>query len=326
MVENAVSALGAANTRQVVEFIKSYYPKDDVNKSTISAYMIACSVNHSSAHHYPNPHHFLFYLGGGQYRLATDEEVEDCVITQPITNSRISSRGSHSSTLLKMDNRVDGLCSGFSDYIAVFDKAHLFSGPSWYFHLRTMEHLRDTSLSSVLSNDSDPFFELLYATLTSWGMHRMGPRGAKLVEFEDFRYSIVEHRDAILSLEEISLLYLSETEIEETTKSLADIMDKLRISATRAKLVANSKTLHHLLPHLMPPIDREYTLQFMYGNKMYSNDRLKFLEIYPRFYYIGQRCKSQIIEVINRTPFHSSPSKVIDNAIVGYVLKEIKGK
>lgn len=236
------------------------------------------------------------------------------------------SRGSRRATFERMDGRVGQLVSGFDEYIEFFDKSNLFTGPSWYFHLRTMMHLRNVQLPNILFNEEDPFYELLYATLASWGMHRMGSKGAKLVEYETFRDSIITQKDRILALKDVSILSMSEEELWRVRDELWNILGSLKISATRAKLVANSKTLHHLLPNVVPPIDREYTLQFFYGNKMYSDDQKKFKEIYPRVYQIAQQCKPQIERTIARTPFHSGPTKVIDNAIVGYVLKEIKTK
>ncbi|MFQ5800635.1 MAG: hypothetical protein ACE5HH_02800, partial [Candidatus Hydrothermarchaeales archaeon] len=101
------------------------------------------------------------------------------------------SRGSRRATFERMDGRVGQLVSGFDEYIEFFDKSNLFTGPSWYFHLRTMMHLRNVQLPNILFNEEDPFYELLYATLASWGMHRMGSKGAKLVEYETFRDSII---------------------------------------------------------------------------------------------------------------------------------------
>jgi hypothetical protein len=48
---------------------------------------------------------------------------------------------------------------------------------------------------------------------------------------------------------------------------LWDVLPKLKGSDAKAKLVASSKILHHLLPELMPPIDREHTAElFMCRN------------------------------------------------------------
>jgi hypothetical protein len=41
-------------------------------------------------------------------------------------------------------------------------------------------------------------------------------------------------------------------------------------SVAEVRLVANSKALHHVLPGLIPPIDRMYTFQSFYGRKMLS--------------------------------------------------------
>lgn len=235
-----------------------------------------------------------------------------------------SSRGSHQATFERMDGRVGQLVSRFDEYVEFFDKTNLFTGPSRYFHIRTIDHLKNVQLPNVLSNEDDPFYELLYATLTSWGMHRMGSKGAKLVEYETFRNSIISQKDKILTLKDVSILSMPEEELWRVRDELWNILGTLKISATQAKLVANTKTLHHILPNLVPPIDREYTLQFFYGNKMYSDDQKKFKEIYSHVYQIAQRCKPRIERTIARTPFHSGPTKVIDNAIVGYVLKEIK--
>ena len=60
--------------------------------------------------------------------------------------------------------------------------AATFAGPSLHFHLR--------SLDAVRTNDFERAVEYGYATLTSWGMHRMGPGGSKLREFGKFRDSL----------------------------------------------------------------------------------------------------------------------------------------
>lgn len=68
MIEEAVDKIGEITAKDAKEYIRKNYAKDRVNESTISAQIIACSVNHPSAHHYPNPNRFLFYLGNGRYR------------------------------------------------------------------------------------------------------------------------------------------------------------------------------------------------------------------------------------------------------------------
>ena len=42
--------------------------------------------------------------------------------------------------------------------------------------------------------------------------------------------------------------------------------------ASDTSLVGNSKVMHHMLPNIVPPIDREYTLWFLRGHTNIKND------------------------------------------------------
>ena len=226
-------------------------------------------------------------------------------------------------TLSRIRERIESLCSSFDVYIETFNKLNLFSGPSLYFHFRTLDRLNEFREISYALNDN-LYLEYLYATLTSWGLHRMGPGGAKLVKFDEFADSIRTQKNAIQSLEKIQLSELAKEKISYIVDALWDIMNKITVSASKTKLVANSKTLHHILPNLMPPIDREYTLRFFFNHKTINNrDEQLFREIFPLFHEIGIKCKKKINSHIG-TGFHTSFTKVIDNVIVGFVLKELK--
>ena len=226
-------------------------------------------------------------------------------------------------TLARIKERISSLCSSFDSYLDYFDKENLFSGPSLYFHLRTIEKLKNHK-SLVEAIDDDIFLECLYATLTSWGLHRMGPGGAKLVDFNIFIKSLRNQKNAIANLEGEKLTEINEHELNRKINDIWNILDHIKVSASQTKLVANSKALHHLLPNLVTPIDREYTLTFFFGHKaIRGKDEQIFREVFPWFYKIGRNCKSQIMSRVGQG-FHTSETKVIDNAIVGFVLKNIK--
>src|SRR5208337_3150297 len=68
-----------------------------------------------------------------------------------------------------------------------------FGGPSIYFHVQSIKEQETAFLS-------DRHIEMIYATLASWGMHKMGnpdETKAKLVEYSDFRQSILRHRELL---------------------------------------------------------------------------------------------------------------------------------
>lgn len=226
-------------------------------------------------------------------------------------------------TLERLRDRVEKLCTNFSYYIAKFDESDLFTGPSLYFHFRTLNQLHKHLTFSEVFKDN-LFFEYLYATLTSWGLHRMGPVKAKLVDFETFIRSFQHQENEIEELQNIDLIELSEIDVPDVVEKLWNILNDLKVSVSKTKLVANSKALHHILPHIMPPIDREYTLRFFCNRKtIQGRDEQIFREIYPWFHVIGSRNKIQIRSNIG-TGFHTSETKVIDNAIVGFVLSELE--
>ena len=90
-------------------------------------------------------------------------------------------------------------------------------------------------------------------------------------------------------------------------------------SVAAAQIVANSKALHHLLPTLVPPIDREYTYRFFYGRTMLS------IEERPRFRKCLQAASvaaecSSVIQTLLAKSWNTSPAKVVDNAVVGYLI------
>jgi len=109
----------------------------------------------------------------------------------------------------KLEYRIIELCDNF--YLKEFERLNPFTGPSVYFHLRTLDRLSALGISKSLEDRL--FFEYLYATLASWGMHRLGPKGAKLVELSSFVRALQKQRDKILSLKEIKLTQLDEDEL-----------------------------------------------------------------------------------------------------------------
>lgn len=225
-------------------------------------------------------------------------------------------------TIERMGKRVKELMEYFDGFVGYFDKASIFSGPSLYFHTKTIEILRKDGLSKVL--ESDKFFEYLYATLASWGLHRMGETNTKLVDFDKFKRSITSQKERLLALGNKRITELSiDTPI---ANQLQVLIENLKIGQGETKIVFNSKAIHHLLPDLMPPIDRQYTLLFFYNSTSPPRIEDCFSEIYPEFISIALKRKDSIHKKVGKG-FHTSETKVIDNAIVGYVLeKDLKGQ
>ncbi len=71
-----------------------------------------------------------------------------------------------STTVKRLEGRVEQLLKGFPDYVKAFATAKLFTGPSLHFHERTLQRLRDHQ-SAVRAVRDEQYLEALYATLTA---------------------------------------------------------------------------------------------------------------------------------------------------------------
>ncbi len=222
--------------------------------------------------------------------------------------------------------RIENLQQEFEDCLSLFERDRIFSGPSVYFHYQTLaERARHPTLAAALQ--SDLLFDYLYATLASWGMHRMGRNNAKLCEMEVMRGSIRAQAPRLIALEKLTLADMPENQVDLVSARIWAIMEQIRVGIGGVKIVAGSKALHHLLPDLIPPVDREYTLQFFFGNKNINRpEKALFMEIFRGYFQIALQRKDAISKATRRGgEMNTSITKVIDNAIVGYVLKHIKG-
>ena len=233
---------------------------------------------------------------------------------------------------VKAQQRVRQLCEHFERYADIFEKEVLFTGPSLYFHKKTLLIRREHGGSVAGCVADADFMDSLYATLTSWGMHRMGPGNAKLVEHSAFLESFRREQDVLCSLERFRIDEVGEADLPSVTETLWRSISALRIGIGESKIVAGTKALHHLLPDLVPPIDRRYTVRFFfeYPNAIQGDDakqRKKFCAMYPVLASIGVACRSAIqLRVARAAGMDTSFTKIIDNAIVGYVRSELGAK
>jgi len=155
----------------------------------------------------------------------------------------------------------------------------------------------------------------------------MGPKGAKLVDFEVFEASFADLSADLKPLHKTHPVLITPRDATTTAAQLWNLVAKLNVSATNARLVAGTKTLHHLLPEVTPPIDRQYTAQFFYGPSgkgLSMGEEVAFMEMFPWLAFIAHERE----QVINRlladdtSTMATSFTKLIDNALVGFVLDQ----
>jgi len=221
------------------------------------------------------------------------------------------------------EEHVEGLCSDFAACVEV--GVRKYSGPSVYFHCKTMDRFKSLGYQVHSAIEDERFRELLYATLVSWGMHDM--KGAKMPDFATFTEGLKACAPEIHRLSDYEIVNLREEDVDHVIDRLWPLITRLPGSVTKSKLVANSKLVHHLLPCLVPPIDRENSGKFFgYTQQDFQRDQAAILRsLFPRFVFIAKRMQP-VLASFDYSGFNSSPTKVIDNAIIGYVQKNLKAK
>ncbi len=215
---------------------------------------------------------------------------------------------------------VEALVHDFDEYTRCFEGRNRFGGPSRYFHDRAIERRRcHDNLADLLADKR--FLEYVYAVLPAWGMHRMGKQAAKVGEFDDMVDSFRAAAPAMEGLWPLRITDLPADGVSSAARQVWDVIASLRVSTSETRIVAGSKALHHVLPDLVPPIDRQYTFRFFTGQKaVQGGDERAFIEWFPYFVEIARRCRPSIENVLGRGGFMATSStKVIDNAIIGFM-------
>lgn len=216
-------------------------------------------------------------------------------------------------------------------FAGAFRQFLAFGGPCVYFHRECLRAGEEGFLS-------DRHIEMLYATLTAWGMHRMGDvdrTKAKLSEWSQFHDSLANSRAALSTLRNVSLLESSEREYSDGVSALWPCYRALRLSVSNATIVVNSKAIYHLLPDFVPPIDRQYTVRFFRQRpEEWRDAKGKFKVVMlpsgldAQFHLFRTICVEvkRLAGRIDRTLLDDerrehgvTPPKAIDNAIVNYV-------
>ena len=235
---------------------------------------------------------------------------------------RIGLNVQNTNALLADLNRYYGLSTGVLQD---------FGGPSVYFHQQAI-------LAQASDFLGERHIEMIYATLASWGMHRMGDpedTKAKMVEFDDFRSSILACRAELTALRNERFENIASERYGEALKGLKKVYERFKVSISDSTLVAHAKTLAHILPHLIPPIDRQYTVRFFTqdASEFFTksgkyrlpqvpdglDEQFKmFVDLSVKMKAIFDHCDRAVLQV-NGQGFNTSYPKIIDNLIMAFV-------
>lgn len=213
--------------------------------------------------------------------------------------------------------RVRSLIEGFPRFLSVYNKEPAFSRTGQLeLHLETIQMRRELG-SACEAIKNDQFLASLYQTLNAWGI---GRRSSRLLPFEDFVEAI---RAKSRTIEDLDYLSLEEEglDVGQLRTRVWRLIETLGIVENNAPIVSGTKTLHHILPDVVVPMDRMFTQRFFgwHNPQFQYNQAGKFAYAFHAFAGVAKHAKPSLYATGG---WNSSLTKVIDNAVVGFVMLE----
>lgn len=214
--------------------------------------------------------------------------------------------------------RTGKLSSAFGHYVSIYDERVPFTGEQLAAHRECIRLRREAgSVRAAVSDEQ--FMQALHRTLRAWGI---GVRASRLVPADDFAAAL---RVALPRLEDLEPLAIDGELPPDIADRLWSLISSLGIVENSAKIVASTKTLHHLLPDLVVPMDRAWTGAFFQFHLPEWQDpasqRRIFGLAYTRFAEIARQVHPQ--QYVTGQGWRTSRTKVIDNAVIGFCKTEL---
>lgn len=179
------------------------------------------------------------------------------------------------------------------------------------YHRETIRLRRALGSANAALHDV-PFLESRHQTLQAWGI---GLRASRLRPLREFTGALQAKTEAIGELDNVAIDQPG-LDVSSIAAKLAHLFQTLNIVDNDARVVAGSKALHHVLPELVVPIDRAYTVPF-FGwaptRFQYASQEC-FVEAFHGFVKIAAATKP---EQYVKEGWYTSRTKVLDNAVVG---------
>jgi hypothetical protein len=206
------------------------------------------------------------------------------------------------------------LVARFAYWLDEYDHGGPFRKPEQLkWHRNTIDR-RLAIGSAVASLQDETFLRSLYETLRAWGI---GSRESRLRPYQAFADELSRHTNYVSALETFTIDD-ERLDAGDVGQGVWTLLDRLSIVDNKAKLVSGTKTLHHVLPDLVVPMDRAYTQAFFgwHNPQFQYGQRECFLEAFEAF-----ACIARSVNPASYVgpDWRSSRTKILDNAVVALV-------
>lgn len=216
-----------------------------------------------------------------------------------------------------VERNVKLLIGEFPTYLDVFEKKRPFTQGQLRVHLLAIQRRRHLGTAAAALDDDGFLRHLYHSLLPAWGI---GVRESRLVDEGAFFGALRASADEIASLDNVTIDE-DNTDFQVARGTLMRLLSSLPVVDNRARIVAVSKTLHHLLPDLVPPIDRTFTGSFFRWH------RREFQDFQQRLFETGFDTLRRIALAVDPVQYvgegwRTSRTKILDNAIIGFCIRE----
>lgn len=221
------------------------------------------------------------------------------------------SRRTHKAQIV--EQRVVGLIEDFAACVELYDEQAPFTRRGQYtMHRKTIDRRR-TLLSVNEALLDEEFLDDLYDTLHAWGI---GRRASKLDPRRNFGIQLGEFGSLISTFEEFHLEDKN-LKLEEIASQLWDMCTLLGVVENVSLVVPSAKILHHLLPDLVPPMDRAWTGSFFMWSAQAPQTDQKETFVHT-FVSLGRIARATQPSQYVGQGWRTCPAKIVDNAVIGY--------
>ena len=213
--------------------------------------------------------------------------------------------------------RLSDLTHGFARYVAAYDELVPFDSRQLAAHRETI-NLRRQAGSVEAAVNNPRFVASLRRTLLAWGL---GVRGSVLVPEAEFARALA---GAVPVLERLEDLRIDAPDLPgDVVGRLWSAIKFLGVVENKAKIVAGTKTLHHLLPDLVIPMDHTWTGMFfqLHDPEWQQFQERTFRRVYVQLVTVARQVHPQ--QYVTGHGWRTSQTKIMDNALIGFCKLEL---
>ena len=256
----------------------------------------------------------LLRVGHGLYKLAEGSVDSSHRTSAPatVTGGR-RAPWTRSRNAAEVDSRLAGLIAEFPACVDAYDKLVPFQRVGQYDSHRATIEARLGSPDVRDAIDDDEFLRLLHETLQRWGI---GRRASRLAPLAEFRERLRAQAGPISALNDVRIDDPA-LDVPATAGQVWALIEDLCVVSNLSVIVAGTKTLHHLLPDLVPPMDRAWTGAFFRWSAAAPQyaQATTFTRTFTGFAQVAQAVRPA--EFVGGG-WRTSRTKVLDNAAIGY--------